>query len=122
METSERGAADLRSMDAYELRRMLELGDAITILDVRGLEGYQASDAEIAGAIRMSMNELDSRMEEISPDELLVTYGSTATDGEADAVAQRLIREGFRDVRPLRGGFEAYVLAGGPLVPRSRER
>jgi 3-mercaptopyruvate sulfurtransferase SseA len=36
-------------------------------------------------------------------------------------VAQELVKRGWRDVRPLRGGFEAWQAAGYPTEPK-RER
>jgi len=122
MRQSTGGNVELRPLEPYELRRMLELGDPVTVLDVRGVDEYQQSDAEIAGAIRIIPDELDGQLADVPRGRQVVTCGASETDGQGERIAQELMRKGFTEVRPIRGGFEAYVAAGGPVSPRSRGR
>jgi hypothetical protein len=36
-------------------------------------------------------------------------------------VADRLIAAGFRNARPLQGGYDAWIRAGLPVVPRGAD-
>jgi rhodanese-related sulfurtransferase len=122
MRQSTGGNVELRPLEPYELRRMLELGDPVTVLDVRSVDDYQESDAEISGAIRLIPDELDGKLGEVPRGRQVVTCGASENDGQGERVATELMRKGFTEVRPVRGGFEAYVQAGGPISPRSRGR
>ncbi|MBS2030347.1 MAG: hypothetical protein JST54_20765 [Deltaproteobacteria bacterium] len=122
MRQSTGGNVEVRPLEPYELRRMLELGDPVTVLDVRSVHDYQLSDGEIAGAIRIVPEELDGKLGELPRGRQVVTCGAGESDGQGERIAQELMRKGFTEVRPVRGGFEAYVQAGGPVSPRSRGR
>ena len=116
------GTFEIRPLEAYELRRMLELGDPVTVLDVRSVEDYQGSDAEVHGAIRVPPEELDEHLRDLPRGRQVVTYGADERDGCGERIAAELMRKGFTEVRPVRGGFEAYAQAGGPVAPRSQGR
>lgn len=116
------GAFEIRPLEAYELRRMLELGDPVTVLDVRSVEDYQSSDAEVHGAIRIPPDELEQHLRDLPKGRQIVAYGGDARDGNGERIAAELMRQGYTEVRPVRGGFEAYAQAGGPVVPRSHGR
>jgi rhodanese-related sulfurtransferase len=116
------GTIELRPLEPYELRRMLELGDPVTVLDVRSVDDYPASDAEIHGALRLVPEELEQHLRDLPRGRQLVTYGADDRDGQGERVAMELMRRGYTEVRPVRGGFEAYLAAGGPVSPRSQNR
>lgn len=116
------GAIEIRPLEAYELRRMLELGDPVTVLDVRSVDAYQGSDAEVHGALRIPPQELERHLRDLPRGRQIVTYGGDARDGLGEQVATELMQKGFTEVRPVRGGFEAYIQAGGPVAPRSQGR
>jgi rhodanese-related sulfurtransferase len=122
MQRSTGSIVEIRPLEAYELRRMLELGDPVTVLDVRTLEDYQQSDAEVAGALRVVPSELERHLTDLPRGKPVVTCGSDGRDGAGERVAEQLIRKGFTEVRPVKGGFEAFIAAGGPVMPRSSGR
>jgi len=122
MRQSTGGGFELRPLEAYELRRMLELGDPVTVLDVRAVSDYQSSDAEVSGALRIVPDELEQHLRDLPKGRQVVTYGADARDGEGERIATELMRRGFTEVRPVRGGFESYISAGGPISPRSQGR
>jgi rhodanese-related sulfurtransferase len=122
MERSEGDDLESRPLEAYELRRMLELGESIGVLDVRSTDDYRDSDAEIVGASRLRPEGWEAHVRELPRDRLLVLYGRDEGDSVPAQLADALRRKGFGEVRFVKGGFEAYLNVGGPVSPRSRER
>lgn len=55
-----------------ELRRRLDQGEAITVVDVRPAESYR--NGHIPGALHIPRARLESRLEEIPRDRPVVTY------------------------------------------------
>ena len=93
-----------------------ELGELIgkaagpTILDVRTAE-HRAKKGWIHGAIHVrDLNEL-----ELDPNKEVVVYCDCPNEASAAVVAKKLIEKGFRHVRPLAGGMEAWVAQGRPI-------
>jgi rhodanese-related sulfurtransferase len=122
MEQREGGNLEIRPLDPYELRRALELGDPVTVLDVRSVQDYTGSDAEIWGSLRVVPEELERHVTQIPRGKQIVICSDTDRDGLAEKIAEALMRKGFNDVRPVKGGFQAYVMAGGPIAPRSHHK
>ena len=93
-----------------------ELGELIakdagpTILDVRTLE-HRARQGWIHGAIHVR----DVADLELDPGKEVVVYCDCPNDASAAIVARKLKDKGFRHVRPLAGGMDAWVAQGRPI-------
>ena len=93
-----------------------ELGDLIakdegpTILDVRTSE-HRARQGWIHGAIHVR----DIAELELDPGKEVVVYCDCPNDASAAIVARKLKDKGFRHVRPLAGGMDAWVAQGRPI-------
>src|SRR5262249_38327270 len=98
-------------------RARLETGEPTTVLDVRGQTAWEGSPVKIPGAQRA-----DSENVQIDPgwprDRFTVVYSADLHDATSAMVAQHLAEQGFTDVHVLRGGFEAWEAAQGPVEPK----
>lgn len=98
---------------AAELKRILESGARLLVLDVRHAEDARAG--RIPGAINVDLEELAERISEVPPDRKVVVVDHR---GEHAAIAGRfLASRGYRDVALLDGGFlGGWVRAGYPVA------
>jgi rhodanese-related sulfurtransferase len=100
-----------------ELKAKLAKGEKVVIIDVRGSD-YDSSDAKIKGAIRIVPAELEAHLKELPRNKEIVTYCACSTDGGAMKARQTLLDNGFKNVHALKGGWNAWVQAGGPTEPK----
>jgi len=97
-----------------ELKRKLEAGEALLLLDVR--EPYEYETARIDGAKLIPLGELPTRLSEISSDGDVVIH---CHSGVRSAHAVRLLHQaGFQNVYNLTGGIDAWSEEIDPSVPR----
>lgn len=57
-----------------EVRGQLERGEPIVVLDVRNPQAWAASDVKLPGAIRIPLDELAGRADELPRDRPIVAY------------------------------------------------
>lgn len=94
-----------------ELRRMMDEERAGTILDVRSALTQQAS-GRIPGARRIDMMRIEAGIEGVARDGEVIVYCACPNEASAVKVAQKLRELGFKRVRPLHGGIDAWIAAG----------
>lgn len=107
------GAASGATITAAELGQRIRSGPAPYILDVRTREEFESG--HIPGAVNISHDELPARLAEITAakDEEVVVYCRT---GRRALIAEDALRkEGFTNVRDLRGSIQAWTAAGLPV-------
>lgn len=97
-----------------ELKTKLANKESVIIIDIRGSD-YDASEKKIMGAIRIAPAELEARLKELPRDKEIVTYCACSTDGGAIKARQTLLEHGFKNVRALKGGWNAWNAIGGPV-------
>jgi rhodanese-related sulfurtransferase len=103
-------------MSVEELLARLEAGQPVTILDARNDEDWGSSGVKVRGAIRVRHDQVPAGA--LPNDRLTVAYCTCPNDAGAVLVAQELQERGFRQAYALRGGFDAWRAAGGPVEPR----
>ncbi|HET9253094.1 MAG TPA: rhodanese-like domain-containing protein [Candidatus Eisenbacteria bacterium] len=96
------------------VNEMLESGENTILLDIR--EDWEWEKAHLEGAIHIPLDELTDRVSELDPRSEIVVYchhGDRSVDG-----CLVLWEHGFRKVRSLTGGIEAWSELVDPTVPR----
>lgn len=93
-----------------ELMTLLDSGSATLILDVRSPERRAAS-----GWIPGSVSLRDIAELQLKPGEEVIVYCDCPNDASAAVVAKKLREQGFKRVRPLAGGLEAWQASGRPI-------
>lgn len=100
-------------MTVAALSEMIDEGGTPLIVDVRGQ--LSRSDGRIPGAIQLAGDDLPPELEALAREALVVVYCNCPNDASAVVAARRLLERGFRQVRPLAGGLDAWVAAGRSL-------
>jgi len=93
---------------------MSEAGENLILLDVR--EDWEWEKAHLEGAIHIPLDELPARIAELDPRSEIIVYchhGDRSIDG-----CLCLWEQGFRKIRSLTGGIEAWSELVDPSVPR----
>jgi membrane protein DedA with SNARE-associated domain/rhodanese-related sulfurtransferase len=98
-----------------ELVDLIESGNAPVILDVRSADA-RSRDGIIPGALAAHPEDIHPLLEEISPETEIVVYCACPNEASAAVAARHLKRAGFKKIRPLLGGVEAWVGAGHQLA------
>jgi membrane protein DedA with SNARE-associated domain/rhodanese-related sulfurtransferase len=96
-----------------ELRKLLDDGEAIVILDVRP-RSIRAEGA-IPGAVSAHPADFDPVLKTYPRGTEIVVYCACPNEESAATAARHLRRAGFKKIRPLLGGIDAWVEAGHPV-------
>lgn len=97
-----------------ELKKRLDKGDEIFLLDVR--EPHEHALAKIEGSSLIPLGHLPSSINKLDPNSEIVAYCHKGMRS-ADA-AGFLLQQGFSKVKNLIGGIEAWSIEIDPGVPR----
>ena len=108
-----------------ELKSKVTQNESLLILDVRGSESYANSTTRIKGALHVSPRKLKYRLgfpplKDVPKDREMVTYCACPSDEAAITAAQILVSNGFKRVRVLKGGWQEWLKAKGPVEQRPR--
>jgi adenylyltransferase/sulfurtransferase len=96
-----------------ELKRRLDAGEAITVLDVREPHEYQAGHIS---ELHIPMGEIPARMHELDPSRETIVY--CRSGNRSSRVVEFLQSSGFDKVWNLKGGITAWVQEMGPKALR----
>jgi membrane protein DedA with SNARE-associated domain/rhodanese-related sulfurtransferase len=102
-----------------DLYRMMEAGGEPVIVDVRTHTARRLEPRWIPTAIHAPVESMASTLEDLPRDRDIVVYCTCPNEASAALVAKRLMSHGFRRVRPLAGGLDAWIAAGYGVEPRS---
>lgn len=93
---------------------MIEAGEDLILLDVR--DDWEWEKAHLEGAIHIPVSELADRVNELDQNQETIVYchvGERSIDG-----CLLLWESGFRRLRSMTGGIEAWSELVDPTVPR----
>lgn len=108
-------------IEAKELERRLDSGEALTVIDVRGPGEFTGSFGHIASARNIPVGELASRLPELAGLERAPLVLVCRTDKRSATAAKTLRAAGFTQVVVLRRGMEQWNDAGLPVEGRAIE-
>jgi membrane protein DedA with SNARE-associated domain/rhodanese-related sulfurtransferase len=112
---------------AMELRRRLDAGDKLVIVDLRTALDIETAPYAIPGALRIAPEVLRHPHHLLPPESEVVFYCVEPREATSARIAIRLAASGagLSTVHPLSGGLEAWREAGfavEPLIPLAPER
>ncbi len=97
-----------------ELKKALDAGQKVLLLDVREPAEYRAGHIE--GAVNISVKELPKRAGEL-PEDRDIRIVAYCASGIRSAYATMFLRVyGYRDVRTMEHGIREWIGAGYPVV------
>ena len=97
-----------------ELRRLIDERKDTLILDVRPPD-VRAAEGIIPGAVAAHPAEIKAIIGTYSGDQETIVYCACPNEASAAMAAKHLRRAGFKRIRPLLGGIDAWVEAGHPI-------
>jgi adenylyltransferase/sulfurtransferase len=104
------------TITVQELKARMDKGDKIVLLDVR--EEWEYSLAKIDGSILIPLGTLPQSLHKLDPNAEIVAqchHGMRSADA-----ASFLYQQGYKNVKNLVGGIDAWSIQIDPSVPRYR--
>jgi len=82
------------------------------IVDVRSPTAVQLEPRRIPGALHIPLTDVQQHLRELPRDRDIISYCTCPNEASAAQVAKILMDNGFKRVRPLHGGLDAWIAAG----------
>jgi membrane protein DedA with SNARE-associated domain/rhodanese-related sulfurtransferase len=95
----------------HELRNLAAAERGVTVIDVRSPLS-QAATGRIPGALTVDATNMKVELLAIEPASEVIVYCACPNEASAVKVAKALMEHGFKRVRPLSGGIDAWIAAG----------
>jgi len=108
-----RPAPSVAEVSPVELKKRIETGESIVLLDVR--EPFEYAFCRIENSKLIPLGELGRRAGELDRSDDIVVYCHTGV--RSARAVELLSSEGFRKVRNLKGGIRAWAQEVDPKVP-----
>jgi uncharacterized membrane protein YdjX (TVP38/TMEM64 family)/rhodanese-related sulfurtransferase len=102
-------------LDVPELKRRLDAGEKLLVLDVRNTPDYVGELGHISGATNIPLSELATRLDEIADFQELPIVTVCRTDRMSTTAAQLLAQKGFANVQVIRQGMTDWNKNGYPI-------
>ncbi len=117
--------ATVEFITVEELKSKIASSERVIVIDVRSTGSYTGSNDRIKGAIHVKLRRLKARLahpplKNVARDTEVITYCACPSDESSVHAAQVLLDAGFKRVRVLKGGWQEWLKAGGPVEPRPR--
>jgi uncharacterized membrane protein YdjX (TVP38/TMEM64 family)/rhodanese-related sulfurtransferase len=98
-----------------ELRELLDRGEGLVLIDVRGRDEFCESPGHIPGAACVPVDELAGRVDELGAADGALRVLVCQTDRRSTRAARILMQAGLSGARVLSGGVEAWRGNGGAM-------
>lgn len=112
--------AEIERITVEELKSKIEKNEPVTIIDSRSKSSYGTSDKKIKGAVRVAEDSVALRSKDIPRDKEIVIYCACLNDETSVRVARQLLELGFKRARALKGGWNAWLQASGPVESKPK--
>jgi rhodanese-related sulfurtransferase len=99
-------------INVTDLHQLIKSGQAPVIVDVRSPTARALEPRWIPGAMHVPMDKVDHHVRGMPRDREIVLYCTCPSEASAARVARMLMNHGFKRVRPLYGGLDAWLAAG----------
>ena len=98
-----------------ELHDAMTDGKAPLIVDVRSKTSRRLDGRILPGALLADLDSVDQALHDVPLDQELVIYCNCPNEATSASAARALMAKGYRHVRPLQGGLDAWGAAGYPV-------
>lgn len=106
-------------MAADRAKRLLDVGEKITFIDLRSAAEYK--EQRLPGARSIPLKELDKRHGEIPKTGRVILYCGCPPGNVEEGYAYQLLRDlGYRNISVLEGGFAEWRKRGYPVESDAR--
>jgi membrane protein DedA with SNARE-associated domain/rhodanese-related sulfurtransferase len=108
-------ALRMSRISVQELRRAMMEGKHPLVVDVRSNTSRRLDARIVPGALLADLGCVDRTIRDVPLDHELVIYCNCPNEATSAAAAKLLMTQGYRHVRPLQGGLDAWTAAGYPV-------
>jgi len=105
-------ALRMARISAAQLFQLIQAGAEPLIVDVRSATAHALDPRTVPGALRITVSDATKHLEQLPRDRDIVLYCTCPNEASAAQVARLLMTHGFKRVRPLHGGLDAWIAAG----------
>jgi membrane protein DedA with SNARE-associated domain/rhodanese-related sulfurtransferase len=105
-------ALDMARISVDELYAQMHGEPPPIIVDVRSPTAQELQLQRIPGALHVPVHEVGARVGTLPRDREIIFYCSCPNEASAAQAARLLMQHGFKRVRPLHGGLDAWIAAG----------
>ncbi len=105
---------DVMEINIDQFKEMLDNGNDVVILDVREYHEYDICNIE--GSVLIPLGEIADRLDELNEDDEIVVHCHQG--GRSMRATQFLRDKGFKNVKNLEGGIDAWAEKHDPDMPR----
>jgi uncharacterized membrane protein YdjX (TVP38/TMEM64 family)/rhodanese-related sulfurtransferase len=106
-------------LEVVDLKRQLDAGEDLLLLDVRPASDFSGEWGHIAGACNMPLEELPQRLAELDGRKGEAIRLICRTDRRSAEAARLLGEAGFADAKVIRGGMTAWRANGWPVANKA---
>jgi membrane protein DedA with SNARE-associated domain/rhodanese-related sulfurtransferase len=112
-------ALDMARISVEELYDQMQGEPPPVVVDVRSPTAQGLELRRIPGALHLPVHEVADQVGTLPRDREIVLYCTCPNEASAAQAARVLMNHGFRRVRPLRGGLDAWIAAGYAVEDRA---
>jgi membrane protein DedA with SNARE-associated domain/rhodanese-related sulfurtransferase len=105
-------ALRMARMTVSELYALMDAGTTPLVADVRSSTARALEPRRIPGALHLPLEGIERELQKLPRDREIVLYCTCPNEASAARVAKILMNNGFKRVRPLLGGLDAWIAAG----------
>jgi molybdopterin/thiamine biosynthesis adenylyltransferase/rhodanese-related sulfurtransferase len=105
---------DVMEINIDQFKEMLDNGNDVVVLDVREYHEYDICNIE--GSVLIPLGEIADRLDELNQDDEIVVHCHNG--GRSMRATQFLRDKGFKNVKNLAGGIDAWAEKFDPDMPR----
>jgi membrane protein DedA with SNARE-associated domain/rhodanese-related sulfurtransferase len=105
-------ALEMARISVADLHAQISTGKAPVIVDVRSPTAQGIDLRRIPGALQVPLHDVELHMGELPRESEIILYCNCPNEASAAQAARVLLNHGFRRVRPLGGGLDAWIAAG----------
>jgi len=95
-----------------ELYSLIDGGGAPVVVDVRSHTARGLEPRRIPGAVHVPLDAVEHHVKDLPRDRDIILYCTCPNESSAAHAAKLLMNHGFKRVRPLYGGLDAWIAAG----------
>jgi membrane protein DedA with SNARE-associated domain/rhodanese-related sulfurtransferase len=95
-----------------DLYRLIDADQQPVVVDVRSHIARELDPRRIPGALMVPLDAVERHVKDLPRDRDIILYCACPNEASAAHAARQLVQHGFKRVRPLHGGLDAWVAAG----------
>ncbi|AFD00640.1 Rhodanese-related sulfurtransferase [Methanocella conradii HZ254] len=104
--------AQIKFISVTHLKKIIDGGEPVKLVDVRGSEEY--AKEHIKGAMSIPLDSLDKAKQLFKGDDAIIVYCDSYVCSASTSAAKALAKMGFTNVRDYKGGLLEWKMNGFP--------